>query len=332
METVRRIYSILVLKYKDLSIDDKKIYFPFIVLVFLGFFLVGPFSSPINFRTESVFHIEEGDGLSQIAVNLKGSGFIKSSFLFKTIVYVTGNSRNIVAGDYYFHYRLGLVEIISRLVSGKHGLEEIRITIPEGLNIKEVAQIFKEHLSLFDVAEFLRDAPEGFLFPDTYFVLPNSSSTDLISRMKNNFDKKIEPLRSDISMSGITTEDLIIMASIIEEEAKTEEAKKIVSGILWKRIELGMPLQVDATFSYINGKNTYTLTAEDLKINSPYNTYTNLGLPPTPISNPGIESIEAALYPTPTEYVYFLSDLDGNMYYAEDFEGHQRNRELYLRK
>ena len=126
--------------------------------------------------------------------------------------------------------------------------------------------------------------------------------------------------------------EVIIMASIIEDEANgTLESKRIVSGILWKRLRLEMPLQVDAPFQYYNGKNSYTLTKEDLKEDHEYNTYTNKGLPPTAITNPGIDSIRAAITPTKTDYLYFLSDKKGNMYYAKNFEEHKINRELYLR-
>jgi len=122
------------------------------------------------------------------------------------------------------------------------------------------------------------------------------------------------------------------MASIIEAEARTTESRRIISGILWKRISLGMPLQVDSTFVYINGKNTYELTSDDLKIDSPYNTYVYKGLPPTPIGNPGLDAILAALYPKTSKYLYFLSSKSGDMYYATTFEQHKRNKELYLNK
>jgi len=129
---------------------------------------------------------------------------------------------------------------------------------------------------------------------------------------------------------ALTLHEVLTMASIIEKEVRTPEDMKLVSGVLWKRIEVGMPLQVDAPFIYYNGKNSYTLTKEDLSDDHEYNTYKNKGLPPTAITNPGLDSIRAAITPTNTEYLYFLSDKSGNMYYAKNFEGHKRNRELYL--
>jgi UPF0755 protein len=120
------------------------------------------------------------------------------------------------------------------------------------------------------------------------------------------------------------------MASIIERETRTAEDRRLVSGILWKRISIGMPLQVDATFEYYTKYNTYTVTKQVMREDSPYNTYTNKGLPPTPIANPGLDSIIAALKPTASPYLYYLTGRDGKMYYATDFAGHKKNRRLYL--
>jgi UPF0755 protein len=149
--------------------------------------------------------------------------------------------------------------------------------------------------------------------------------------MNKVFLQKIETI-SGLATSTHSLKDSIIMASILENEARTTESRKIIAGILWKRLYLGMPLQVDSTFSYINGKNTYDLTLDDLKINSPYNTYLYKGLPPGPISNPGLDAINDAIYPTKTPYLYFLSSKSGDMYYAKTFEEHKRNKELYLNK
>jgi UPF0755 protein len=149
--------------------------------------------------------------------------------------------------------------------------------------------------------------------------------------MRENFARQTQDYQEDILKSKKSLNDIVIMASIIEEEANGSlESKRIVSGILWKRLSLKMPLQVDAPFTYYNGKNSYTLTKEDLAQDSPYNTYINKGLPPTAIANPGIDSIRAAIAPTQTDYLYFLSDKKGNMYYAKTFAEHKQNKELYL--
>lgn len=134
----------------------------------------------------------------------------------------------------------------------------------------------------------------------------------------------------DVEKSGRTLNEIITMASLIEEEANTKESRRIISGILWQRIKQGMRLQVDAVFPYIMNKFSLQLTKEDLMDDSPYNTYRYAGLPPGPISNPGWDSIYAAIYPAKTSYLYYLSDREGNMYYAKTFEEHKANKAKYL--
>ncbi|MCX6701950.1 MAG: endolytic transglycosylase MltG [Candidatus Zambryskibacteria bacterium] len=175
----------------------------------------------------------------------------------------------------------------------------------------------------------LAKSNEGYLFPDTYFISKTAKSMDVINMMKENFEVKINSV-SGIATSTHKLKDIIIMASILEGEALPKD-RNIVAGILWKRLEMGMPLQVDSTFAYINGKNTYELTLDDLKIDSPYNTYKYRGLPPGPISNPGLEAIISAINPIKTKYLYFLTEKDGTIHYAKTFEEHKRNKELYLK-
>ena len=148
--------------------------------------------------------------------------------------------------------------------------------------------------------------------------------------MNDNFNKKMEPWKGAIENSGHSLRDIIIMASILEREATTEKDKTMVAGILWKRISLGMPLQVDATFMYLLGKKSSELTVSDLKMKSAYNTYQNKGLPAGPIANPGIVAIRAAIIPTESPYLYYLSDNNDEMHYAKTFEEHKANKAKYL--
>jgi UPF0755 protein len=198
-----------------------------------------------------------------------------------------------------------------------------------------MAEIFEKELPAFSSEDFTNEVKdnnyEGFLFPDTYFLTPNTKAGDVILMMRENFARQIEPYQEDIFKSKRSMDQIVIMASIIEEEANSSlESKRIVSGILWKRLGKGMPLQVDSPFVYYDGKNSYTLTKDDLAKDQPYNTYVNKGLPPTAITSPGIDSLRAAIAPTQTSYLYFLSDKKGNIYYAKNFEEHKRNRELHL--
>jgi UPF0755 protein len=172
---------------------------------------------------------------------------------------------------------------------------------------------------------------EGYLFPDTYFVAPNDTAAEIVERMRNEYEEKIEPYRTLIEASPYTEKEVIVLASILEREANDRESMGLVSGILQHRLKIGHPLQVDATFEYILGKTSSELTAEDLEIDSLYNTYNNLGLPPAPIANPGLMAIEAVLEPTESPYFYYLTDDKGIFHYARTFEEHKQNKELFLR-
>jgi UPF0755 protein len=163
--------------------------------------------------------------------------------------------------------------------------------------------------------------------------MPNMTEEQIIEIMNNNFNKKIQTESADIAKFGKSESDVIKIASILEGEGRTIETRETIAGILWKRIALGMPLQVDASFKYIDemdGKPVSTFTSDDLKIASPYNSYTNTGLPPTPISNPGLETINDAINPIKTSYLYYLTDKDGNMHYATTFAEHEANILKYL--
>ncbi|TAL49019.1 endolytic transglycosylase MltG [Patescibacteria group bacterium] len=289
-------------------------------------------SAPRRFAPLSLVRVPSGATLSEAAFILNGHAVIRSVFWLKASAYLLGGVRSIQAGDYYFEKPISVFGVAYRLTHARYGLKPIRITIPEGLNVFQIAELLSPKLPFFDGKSFVGDAPEGYLFPDTYFFLPNADEDHVVLQVKGNFDIQIKDLLDEIATSGRKLEDVIVMASLIEEETKTARDRRIVSGILWKRLEKKIPLQVDATFAYVNGKNTYTLTRDDLDIDSPYNSYKYAGLPPTPIANPGIDSIRAAIAPEKTDYLYFLSDKRGNIYYAKDFEEHQKNRELYLRK
>ncbi len=293
---------------------------------------VGLFAPADRFPSHTVYRVEEGTTLRGLAENLHAAGLIRSRAAFKIAVYLHFQKGIVYAGDYFFDKPPTVFTIAHRIATGDQHLTPIRITVFEGLNKFETAELLASQLDLFDPEEFIASGEEGYLYPDTYFFLPNVSAEDVARRMKDNFTEKTEDIRREIEAAGQDFRDILILASIVEREANTTESRKIVAGIFLNRIAIDMPLQADVTFAYVNGKNSYTLTREDLQEESPYNTYINRGLPPGPISNPSLDSIRATFEPTQTEYLYFLHDLRGNIYYAEDFEGHQVNRENYLRR
>lgn len=289
-------------------------------------------SPPTTFPASRMVEVSEGQSLAAIAEELEAQSVIRSPFLFEVTAQVLGDERSIQAGSYFFSEPASVITVASRFVRGDYGIEQIAVTIPEGSTVFEMAHILERRVPGFNKEAFIAQAQdyEGYLFPDTYYFLPTATAEKVFTTLRVTFERKTAQLRSRLVQSPHTFSDIVIMASLVEEEARTKEDKKEVANVLWKRIAVEMPLQVDAVFPYINGKNTYELTHEDLNIDSPYNTYRYRGLPPGPIASPGLESLTAAAFPTSTPYLYYLSDRSGNMYYAENFEGHQENRVHHL--
>ncbi len=300
-----------------------------VLLILYIFFHLPPSEFPIG----TVLTINSGQSLQNIALNLYDADIIRSPFFFRMHVILLGGEKKVMAGDYLLDTREGPADLAYRLVNGKFHLTVVKITIPEGWNVFQIGDYLDKNLLNFKKKEFLTlaEKEEGYLFPDTYFVSPAITPEDIIKMLNKTFENKVASI-PEIENSTHSLKDIITMASILENEARTKESRRIIAGILWKRLSIGMPLQVDSTFSYINGKNTYELTKDDLKIDSPYNTYLYRGLPPGPISNPGLEAISDAVNPITTKYLYFLSSKSGDMYYGKTFEEHKKNKELYLNK
>jgi UPF0755 protein len=294
--------------------------------------LVAMLQPPVVFPIDTVYTIESGSGLNFVASDLASKNIIKSTFLFKIFSVIQGGTKAILAGDYVLDSKESVYSLSKRMTSADYHLQQVKITIPEGYNIYEIAKIVSEKLPKINENNFIADTKnlEGYLFPDTYMFEINVKSESLIKSMQDNFNEKIKGLDKQIILFKKSQSDIIKMASIVEEEARTTETRKIIAGILWKRFDLGMPLQVDSSFKYINGKGTKDLTLADLKIDSPYNSYLYKGLPPTPIANPGLDSITATITPTKTDYLYFLNDKEGVMHYAKTFNEHLQNKKLYL--
>jgi len=332
MEQEQNIQNDIVLQAEIVKQSNKNKYALF-VLVLVSVWILSLFFSPKNFPKNTIVHIESGSTLQKISIELERLNIIRSPLVFRMAVILMDKERGIIAGDYLLEKRLGPLALAKRFATGESKLEDKKLTIPEGWGIIEIGNYLEKKLIAFDKNLFydLAKDKEGYLFPDTYFFYPSSKPDAVIKKMEDNFKDKVLVIPGILNNQR-SLKEIITMASILEGEANTIESRKIVAGILWKRISLGMPLQVDATFKYINGKNTYELSLDDLKIDSPYNTYKYKGLPPTPINNPGLDSILDAMNPTKTNYLYFLSSRDGSMYYATSFEGHQVNRERYLDK
>ena len=288
------------------------------------------FSAPIGYPTGAYVRVDDGAPLRVVAKVFEERGVVGNARMFEAVTRVLGNDRNIQAGYYFFSREENMIWVAMRLLAGDFETSAIRITIPEGTSINGISKILLQKLPEFNNREFMSRAQEGYLFPDTYFFRPGESTDAILSVFDNTFHSKISKIQKQITASGRTLDELLTMASILEKEASKTKDRQQIAGVLWQRIKIGMPLQVDAVFPYIMGKNTFELTREDLQFDSPYNTYTNKGLPPGPINNPGLDSILAAATPTKTKYIYFLSDKQGNFHYAVTYAQHLANKKKYI--
>lgn len=305
--------------------------FRIIISIVIAIFLLALFGFWINkspLENEVFVSIENGSTLRDISEKLKESEVIKSRSVFSIMATTKGFHNTLRSGIYKFNSSDSITKTIERLSKGDYQVPVVKIQIPEGSTVKQIVDLVASSFSLSkeELYEELKDK-EGYLFPDTYYFYMTSSVKEISEKLSETFDEKIATLNLDLNEKSLS--DIIIMASIIEKEA-TADSRQEVSNILWSRLDINMPLQVDAPFVYEREKGTFDLTIADLKEDSPYNTYTRRGLPPTPISNPGLDSIKAAAFPAETPYLYFLTGNDGDMYYAKTFEGHKDNKEKYI--
>lgn len=306
------------------------------VLLFVLFIGIVPLSllllPPASFPRDAYLVIPEQASFTETTRLLYEKNLISHPLLFKVLARFSGTDTHLQAGRYAFSHPIGMLEVLCRLGNGVSGIETVRITVPEGSTVRDIARIVHDALPAFDAEKFIRVATpqEGYLFPETYEVYTDVTPEELVARMKAQFTKEWDAISADATTTE-SMERIVIMASILEKETKQDEDRRMVSGILWKRIALHMPLQVDAVFGYIHNRDTYHPSLEDLEIDSPYNTYRYKGLPPGPISNPGKDALFAARNPKASPYLYYLTGKDGKEYYARTFEEHKANKLQYLR-
>lgn len=303
-----------------------------VILLVVSVLLVMALQPPQDFPVGARVEIPFGTSLVESARLLEREHVVRSSLVLQIIVIAQFTEDGVRAGIYQFDRPMSAVEIARAVIYGTHGIPLARVTIPEGLRNAEIDAIVSERLPEVEPGMFERAAEdrEGYLFPETYHVSETFTAEQMVALMEKTFADKIATLDTVFDASVRAREDVIIMASILEREADSEESMKLVSGILWKRFDQGMPLQVDASFVYLLGKTSEEVTQDDLKIDSLYNTYRYKGLPPTPINNPGLAAITAALSPTESPYLYYLTGSDDVFYYAKTLKEHIENKKRYL--
>lgn len=312
-----------------------------ILLVILGIsakFYWDSLAGPVDVGdTEQVaFEVKNGETVGEVAADLESKGLIKSAFAFKQIYTAKYSGTNIQAGQFTLSKSMSVDEIIKTLSSG--GSEDKKITILEGLRDVEVAIKLHQELGI-DEDQFVTVAKQGYMFPDTYSFNSKSTSDSIASIMRNNFDRKYDQaLQAKVRTKGLSIDQGIILASVVEREARSQEVRTKVASILLKRWKIGMALNADATVQYAKDTVGYQKAGDGYKfwqpvtlddyqaVVSPYNTYLHPGLPPTPICNPSLSSIQAVADADPsTPYLFYYHDSQGNSYYAKTLEEHNRN-------
>ncbi len=306
-----------------------------------GFFWWRWAIAPVNPTSEQsqIFVIHRGEGLSLIAQHLKDAGLIKDASAFKILILARGLSGQIQAGDFRINPSWTTEEVAYLLT---HGSLDVWLTFPEGWRREEYGRRLTANLEDFSYPQFIEqtDELEGYLFPDTYLIPKDASPSSVIKILTNNFERKYSlELQLAAKEKGLTQNQVIILASIVERESRAGKDRPIVAGILLKRWRENWPLQVDAAIQYAVANSQLStpfsqledwwqkkLTKDDLAIDSPYNTYKYKGLPPGPICNPGLVSIKAVIYPQETDYWFYLSGTKGEMHYARTNEEHNENK------
>ena len=301
-------------------------------------------SSPPESESETVVEkrvnvkIQEGLSTAEIADRLVEKGVIGSSLKFRILARLRGYDDKLRPGSYSFTAGMSDDEVFAKLLTGEKKL--IKFTVPEGFGVKEIAERLynldlvnredflqaAENFAPYDYMRKRKDvifAAEGFLFPDTYTVESDMEIDELLDLMASTFDQKLKPeMRVQAEKMGLSVYDLITLASLVEREVRYPEDRPIVAQVLLKRLKLNMPLQTDATLQYLMDAPKEEVSIEDTQIDSPYNTYQHEGLPPGPIANPGMASIEAVLSPADTDYLYFVADRSGHNHYAYTYDEH----------
>jgi UPF0755 protein len=290
---------------------------------------------PTN-QTPISFTIQRGETTRIIAEKLQKQNLLRSSVAFFLLARFGGYGDRIQSGDFLISPSMDLVTLISSLT---HGTVDTRITIPEGWRNEEIAIKLTKEFGIPE-QEFLKVAQEGYMFPDTYLVPKEASASQIASLMKKTFDTKVHSSIFEKGKSkGLTKDQIVIIASLVEREAKSNEDRPIIASVILNRFRIGMKLDIDATIQYALGYQSKEktwwkkeLTLEDVEVESPYNTYNNPGLPPTPICNPGLAVFQAVVNAPETDYLYYISDLSGKVHPAKTIEEHNTNIAKYLNK
>lgn len=302
------------------------------IILFMGYLFLREGSLPVNklSKKDVIFVVDRGEPLNSIINGLSKEELIRSRLVFYIIVKQKGIEKKIQAGDFRLSSSMSANEIAVELT---HGTLDIWVTIPEGLRKQEIAEILTNKLGVSEL-EFINKAQEGNLFPDTYLIPKNPTVDQVIELLSSTMQVKYTQALEEAKNSKLSKTEILTLASLVEREASGDEDRQEIANIIYKRYLNDWPLQIDATLQYALGYQpdekswwTKNLTQEEYStIKSPYNTYTNVGLPPTPICNPGEKSIIAVFNANPnTANWYYSHDNKGRVHFAVTLDSHEEN-------
>ena len=297
-----------------------------LLLILLTLHIRTQLTAPDTFLPDTVFNVESGMNVRDIAKEAQEKGIVRSKLLLYAVLAYSYEPNNIYAGGYLFKEPVGLFAVAKKLAEQKIIHDTIALTIPEGVRLTQIAEIAQRTLAEDFVPQAyltLTEGREGYMFPETYFVPETFEAKELVELQEITYEAFMEPLRKEIEASAFTEYEVLISMGL-------------VSGILQNRLEINMALQADASIEYVldtplNELPEGQLASELREKDSPYNTYLNTGLPPTPIGNPGEMAILAVLRPAESDYFFYITDADGQFFYAETFAEHNQNIAKHLR-
>ena len=299
---------------------------------------------------ELIFEIRPGQGLRTVSRNLVDLGLVPSSIVLELYGRRQGYAGRLQAGRYLVSTAMSPVSILAKIVSGDAVFDELTVTIPEGWSLDDIESYFEERglfsRERFQQAAVMQDAYadfvfledlatdtilDGYLFPDTYRIFPDSTPESIVRRMLANFEQRVViGLDEILAADQRRLHEVLTLASIVQAESADEEEMPLVAGVFWKRLLERIPLESDATVNYVLGTNKRQPTFADTEVDHPYNTYENYGLPPGPIGNPGLAAIRSALFPAEHAYYFFLHPEEGGIVLSRTFEEHLENKARYL--
>jgi len=327
------LFTVIIFVFLILSFSSIPLFISYIIL-----------TTPLSDNNQEVeISIERGATAKKVATILHDNDLIKSKSLFLLSIKIVGKSNTIKAGKFKVRKNLNTFELID-IITGKNS---INITIPEGLTIEQIALLLEQQGIISSKEQFIesvnnvkipfevpknRATLEGYLFPDTYNFVRNMVNSEILNIMLNRFKQKIDSLQIDFEKIKLSLDEIVIIASLVEKEAKVDDERPLIATVLLNRLKKKMKLNCDATVRYALKKYDAPLTKDDLLIHSPYNTYLYYGLPPSPICNPGLKSISAVINPPEADYLYYVSKGNGTHYFSKTLKEHNQAVKEFLRK